>query len=105
MKVVILDSAQADLHALRRYMVKNFSASTWQTTYNKLKTAIRNLAEFPYMGSIPPELEAVNLTQYRQLLSGMNRIIYEVRGDTVYVHIIADTRRNMQSLLIDRLVR
>ena len=105
MKVVILDAAQADLQALRRYIVKNFSLATWQSTFSKLKDAIRNLAEFPYLGAIPAELEAVHLTQYRQLLSGMNRIIYEVRGDTVYVHIIADTRRDMQSLLMERLVR
>ncbi len=105
MKVVILAAAQADLHALRRYSVKNFSSATWRSTFSKLKGAIRNLAEFPYLGGIPPELETVHLTQFRQLLSGMNRIIYEVRGDTVYVHIIADTRRDMQSLLMERLVR
>ena len=105
MKVVILDAAQADLHALRRYIVKNLSVTTWQSTFAELKDAIRNLAEFPYLGDIPPELETVHLTQYRQLLSGLNRIIYEVRGDTVYVHIIADTRRDMQSLLMGRLVR
>lgn len=105
MKVVILDAAQADLHMLRRYIVKNFSVDTWQSTYGKLKDAVRNLAEFPYLGAIPPELETLHLTQYRQLLSGMNRTIYEVRGDTVYVHIIPDTRRDMQALLMERLVR
>jgi toxin ParE1/3/4 len=105
MKVVILDSAHADLQGLRRYIVKNFSAATWQSTFSKLKDAIRNLAEFPLLGAIPPELETVHLMQYRQLHSGMNRIIYEVRGDTVYVHIIADTRRDMQALLMERLVR
>ena len=105
MKVVILEAAQGDVHALRRYIVKNFSVATWQSTFGKLKDAIRNLAEFPFLGAIPPELEAVHLTQYRQLLSDMNRIIYEVRGYTVYVHIIADTRRDMQSLLMERLVR
>lgn len=105
MKVVILESAEADLHALRSYIVKNFSAGTWQATYGKLKESIRNLAAFPYLGAIPPELDAIHLTQYRQLLSGMNRLIYEVRQDTVYVHIVADTRRDMKSLLMRRLVR
>jgi plasmid stabilization system protein ParE len=105
MKVVILESAEADLLELRRYIVKNFSASTWQATYGKLKESIRKLAAFPYLGAIPPELEAVHLTQYRQLLSGMNRFIYEVRQDTVYIHIVVDTRRDMKSLLMRRLVR
>ena len=70
MKVVILEAAEADLQELRRYIIKNFSTLTWQETFNKLKEAIRNLAAFPYLGAIPPELEALHLVQYRQLLFG-----------------------------------
>lgn len=105
MKVVILESAQADLVALRGYIVKNFSVATWQASYAKLKAAIRNLAVFPHLGGVPDELETLNLTQYRQILSGMNRIIYEVRQDTVYVHLIVDTRRDLKDVLMQRLLR
>jgi plasmid stabilization system protein ParE len=105
MKVVILESAQADLLELRSYIVKYFSVTTWQATYAKLKLAIRNLARFPQLGGIPDELETLNLTQYRQILSGMNRVIYEVRQDTVYVHLIVDTRRDLKEVLMQRLLR
>ena len=105
MKVVILASAENDLKELRRYIVKNFSQATWQISYGKLKNAIRNLTHFPHLGSIPEELAALNLSPYRQILSGMNRIIYETRQDTVYIHIIVDTRRDMKSFLMQRLVR
>jgi toxin ParE1/3/4 len=105
MKVVILESAQTDLVVLRSYIVKNFSVTTWQTTYVKLKTAIRNLATFPQLGGVPEELETLNLTQYRQILSGMNRIVYEVRQDAVYVHLVVDTRRDFKDVLMQRLLR
>ena len=105
MKVVILESAEADLVALRSYIVKNFSTGTWRTTYSKLKQAIRNLAMFPQLGGIPGELESLNLTQYRQILAGKNRIIYEVRHDAVYVHLIVDVRRDLKEVLMQRLVR
>jgi plasmid stabilization system protein ParE len=105
MKVVFLASAEHDLKELRSYIVKNFSQDTWQKTYGKLKESIRNLASFPHLGSIPEELETLNLSQYRQILSGMNRIIYETRQDTVYIHIIVDTRRDMKAFLMRRLVR
>ena len=105
MKVVILESAQADLAELRRYVVKNFSVATWQVTYAKLKTCIRNLASFPQLGGVPDELVTLNLSQYRQLLSGMNRIIYEVRQDAVYVHLIVDTRRDLKDVLMSRMLR
>ncbi|MFZ2394246.1 MAG: type II toxin-antitoxin system RelE/ParE family toxin [Rhodoferax sp.] len=105
MKTVILASAERDLVELRSYIVKNFSLATWQKSFGKLKESIRNLARFPHLGAIPEELEALHQSQYRQALSDMHRIIYEIRQDTIYIHIIADARRDMQSLLMRRLVR
>lgn len=105
MKVVVLASAEADLVALRSYIVKNFSVTTWRATYAKLKLAIRNLALFPQLGGIPSELEKLNLTQYRQILTGKNRVIYEVRQDAVYIHLIVDVRRDLKEVLMQRLLR
>ncbi len=105
MKVVILDSAEQDLKELRSYVVKNFSQATWLKTYSKLKESIRNLATFPILGAVPPELETLNLNQYRQIISGMNRVIYEPRADAVYIYMIVDTRRDLETLLMQRLMR
>ncbi|MDO9048149.1 MAG: type II toxin-antitoxin system RelE/ParE family toxin [Methylobacter sp.] len=69
-KVVILESAEHDLKELKNYIVKNFSVGTWQNTYDKIKEVIRNLKTFPHAGSIPEEFEKLNLSQYRQVLSG-----------------------------------
>jgi toxin ParE1/3/4 len=60
-KVVILESAEYDLKEHRSYIVKNFSLTTWQNTYDKIKEVIRNLKTFPYTGSIPEEVEKLNL--------------------------------------------
>ena len=105
MKVVVLDSAEQDLKDLRSYVVKNFSQTTWLKTYSKLKESIRNLATFPLLGAVPPELETLNLNQYRQIISGMNRIVYEPRADAVYIYMIVDTRRDLETLLMQRLMR
>lgn len=104
-KVVILESAEQDIKELRAYLVKNFSHATWLDTYGKLKKAIPVLTDFPFAGSIPDEFEMLNLSQYRQIISGMNRIIYEVRQDIIYIHVIADGRRNLDVLLAKRLLR
>jgi plasmid stabilization system protein ParE len=105
LRVIILDSAEQDLKELKAYAVKNFSDDAWRTNYAKIKDAIRNLQKFPQAGSIPEEIEKLNLTQYRQVLSGMNRIIYEVRQEVIYIHILVDARRDMTSLLTRRLLR
>ena len=105
MRVVILASAERDLTEVRRYILDNFSHNTWLKTFGKLKESIRHLATFPQLGAVPAELERLNLTQYWQILSGMNRVIYETRQDTVYIHIIVDVHRDIQAFLLRRLVR
>lgn len=35
----------------------------------------------------------------------MNRVIYEVRQEIIYIHIVADTRKDMKTLLTQRLLR
>ncbi|MBN6773045.1 type II toxin-antitoxin system RelE/ParE family toxin [Pseudomonas granadensis] len=105
LKIVILQSAQADLKELRTYLVRQFSTQIWQSTYADLKTAILGLADQPYSGSIPVEIEKLNLGQYRQIISGMNRVIYEVREATVFIHIVVDTRKSLPALLMKRLLR
>lgn len=103
--IVFLDSAEQDLKDLRAYIIKNFSQRTWLSTFEKIKLAVKTLQRFPRAGIIPDEIEKLNLTQYRQILSGMNRIIYEVRQDTIYIHVVVDARREMSALLTRRLLR
>jgi len=104
-KIVILASAEQDMKELKSYIVKRFSATTWQETYGKLKDVIRHLKDFPFAGAIPEELEPLSLTQYRQIITGMNRVIYEVRQEVIYIHIVVDTRKDMKTLLTQRLLK
>ncbi|MGY2267297.1 type II toxin-antitoxin system RelE/ParE family toxin [Pseudomonas sp. F8002] len=104
-RVEILHSAKSDLKEIKSYLTRQFSAASWQQTYDSLKHALRRIETQPYAGSMPEEIERVNLSQYRQVVCGMNRIIYEIRDKTIYIHIIADTRKNLRSLLLKRLVQ
>lgn len=90
---------------LKSYMVKSFGKDTWQASYTRIKDSVNTLKTFPLGGNVPEELERLNLTQYRQVVSGMNKIIYEVRQVVIYIHIVCDTRKDMQSLLTRRLLR
>lgn len=82
--VVFLKSAEHDLKDLKGYLIKNFDRDTWNTSYSKIKNTVGIQRDFPLVGTMPEELESMNLTQYRQVISGMNRIIYEVRQETIY---------------------
>jgi toxin ParE1/3/4 len=104
-KVVFLHQAELDLIELKKYIINNFSTKSWQATFKKIKNSIHLLKKTPEAGSIPPELEKLQLNQYRQIIVGMNRIIYEIRKKTIFIHIVCDTRKDMQTLLAKRLLR
>lgn len=57
------------------------------------------------LGGILSQLETLNLNQHRKMLSGKNRVIYEVRQDAVYTHLIVDVRRALKEVLMQRLLR
>ncbi len=105
LQVVFLRSAECDLKELRAYFLKRFGNIVWQETYSQIKESVVTLSQFPESGSIPAELDNLGLVQYRQIIAGMNRIIYETRNNTVYIHIVCDTRRDLRSLLMARLLR
>ena len=105
MRAVLLAGAEEDLKEFRRYVVNSFGQAAWQETSRKVKDSVRTIQVVPFNGCIPDELADLGLLQYRQVISGMNRVIYEVRDETIYVHIVCDTRRDMRTLLSRRLLR
>lgn len=40
-----------------------------------------------------------------KVISGANRVIYEVRDETLYIHVICDSRMDLTALLHWRLLR
>ncbi|TDR82115.1 type II toxin-antitoxin system RelE/ParE family toxin [Paludibacterium purpuratum] len=104
-QTVFLRSAEIDLKALKRYILQNFGQEAWLATYGQIKSSVAIIQSYPEQGWIPDELQSLNLTQYRQVISGMNRIVYEIRGDMAYIHIICDSRKDLKALLIRRLLQ
>lgn len=103
--VVFLKSAEHDLKELKHYIVRRFGGETWQATLAQLKASIQTLQAHPQAGKVPEELRTMNPGQYRQIISGTNRVIYEIRQETIYIHIVCYNRRDMQGLLSRRMMR
>jgi plasmid stabilization system protein ParE len=104
-KVYFLAGAEEDLRDLRRYRLRTFDESAWLESHRMIKESVRLLQDNPDIGSVPDELMELHFDHYRQLVSGMNRIFYEIREYALYIHIICDSRRDMRSLLSRRLLR
>jgi len=72
---------------------------------NQIDRALQSLSEHPRRGNYPKELLELGIREYRELFFRPYRIIYRVIESNVYVLVIADGRRDMQSLLQRRLLQ
>lgn len=70
-----------------------------------LERAAPTLKEMPERGHFPPELDRIAIREYREIHFKPYRILYAIHGDAVVVHCVLDGRRDMQSLLEERLLR
>ena len=104
-EVVLSAPALADLLDINDYYLCEVSDRVASKIIDDLEAAVNNLAELPDRGSIPKELLALGIRQYRQIIENPYRIIYETFADKIVVHAILDGRRDMQSLLMQRILR
>ena len=71
---------------------------------DRLLDVVESLSAFPERGVYPKELVARGIRDYRQTAFMPCRVIYRVMAQKVYIFVIADGRRDMQSLLARRLL-
>ena len=103
-KTILSQFAEEDLtEILDYYYEKNLPFSKkllvlFEQRINELKT-------IPDRGRIVPELEKQNIIDYRELIEGNYRIIYAIEDNTVVIHTIIDARRNIDELILKKLMR
>jgi toxin ParE1/3/4 len=103
-KVLLTDGAESDLEDLHRYIAMHDSPHSADYVLDSLMEVADSLATFPERGSYPQELLALGIREYRQSFFKPYRIIYRVIGKQVIIYVIADGRRDMQTLLLHRLL-
>jgi len=105
LEVVLSEPALADLLDINDYYLREVSDLVAGKIIDSLEVTVNNLAEFPDRGSIPKELLSLGIRQYRQVIEKPYRVIYETFADKIIVHVILDGRRDMQTLLMQRIFR
>ncbi|WEK45166.1 MAG: type II toxin-antitoxin system RelE/ParE family toxin [Candidatus Andeanibacterium colombiense] len=103
-EVELTRDAEDDLEAIHAWLAEHRSAKDADALLDGLLEAVGTLEQFPLRGSVPAELDAFGVREYRQVLFAPYRLIYRVIGTTVFVFVIADGRRDMQALLERRLL-
>ncbi len=103
-KVLLTRSAERDLEGIYDYIAEHDSQKNADYVLDKLLEVVETLTTFPERGAHPKELAALGIREYRQTFFKPYRIIYRVSGKQVFIYLIADGRRDMQTLLSRRML-
>lgn len=104
-RILVVASAKADLSEIYAYVEANDSPDSAEKLLSGLEVAVGTLAELPERGHFPPELDRLGIREYREIHYKPYRIVYAVVRGAVVVHAVLDGRRDMQTLLQQRLIR
>jgi toxin ParE1/3/4 len=103
-RLLLTDDASRDLEELYDYIDSHDAPGKADYVLDQIEVAFSSLCENPERGAYPKELLAAGLREYREIYFKPYRIIYRVITDNVYIMVIADGRRDMQTLLQRRLL-
>ena len=97
--VNVTRDAKADLLDIYDYVAAYDAPRKADQLIGKLESLMATLAVFPECGSINKELRELGIRDYREVYFKPYRVIYTVKPSQVFVMIVVDGRRDLQSLL------
>ena len=103
-EVLLTNDAERDLNELYDYIAVHDSTRKAYYVLGQIEKTFSTLSKFPERGVYPKELLKLGIREYREVFFKPYRIIYRVMDKKVYVLLIVDGRRDMQSLLQRRLL-
>ena len=103
--VQFTEDAARDLAEIFDHIDRHDSSARANYVLEQIEKDVASLSEYPHRGNYPQELLRIGIQQYREILFKPYRIIYRVIQENVYVLLIADGRRDMQTLLQRRLLQ
>lgn len=103
-QVLFTDKAACDLESIRDYIAASDSEANAERVLDVMLEVVATLERLPERGSHPRELMALGHIEYRQIVYKPWRVLYRVMANRVYIVLIADGRRDMRTLLAQRLL-
>lgn len=104
-QIFLTDDASRDLEELYDYIASHDAQGKADHVLEQIEKTFSSLSDNPERGAYPKELLTIGLREYREIFFKPYRIIYRVIAANVYVMVITDGRRHMQTLLQRRLLQ
>jgi len=103
--VLFTPAARDDIDNIRAYVAEQDGQGRADWVNGEIERVCSSLADMPERGNVPKELEPAGARSYRELHYKPYRIIYRISESRVIVFGVFDGRRDMQTLLRQRLMR
>ena len=103
--VVIDLDAENDIFDIYTYIAINDSVEKADRIYAALRKTCNKLKTLPFRGNIPTELFDIGVIEFRELHYKPYRIFYSIDSSKVSIHCVLDGRRDIQTILQERLLR
>jgi toxin ParE1/3/4 len=98
-------ASHGDYAALMEYLVDTRGLAAASAVDAKLEQAITSLSVMADRGRMVPALRHEDGPRYREITSGVYRIVYRIVEDEVWIVAIIDRRRQADELLQERAAR
>ena len=96
--------AERDLQAIVEFITADDPVAALRIL-EQIESRCAALKQMPERGRVVPELAAFGIHTYRELVLAPWRVVYRVSGATVSILAVVDGRRNLEEILLDRLIR
>jgi plasmid stabilization system protein ParE len=102
--VLWTDTAIEDLGAIVDHIAADDVAAA-SAVLDRLQARAATLATLAARGRIVPELREIGITHYRELVERPWRLLYRMDAASVFVVAVLDSRRELDTVLLERLTR
>ena len=103
-EVLLTEGAEQDLEAIHDHISEFDCVANANHVLDELMHVVDSLSKLPERGSYPKELVGLGIKEYRQTFFEPYRVVYRGTGNQVIIYLIADGRRDMQTVLARRLL-
>ena len=93
MKIKWLHYASVQRQQVSAYIRKEFGVKRAKQFKQEVDFAAKSLARSPYIGQIDPLFADRPQTYRSVIVNGLNKMVYRIEGDTIYIAAFWDTRR------------
>ena len=103
--VQVTEGAERDLAEIVAFLAEREGLALAEQILEGILSTAAELAHFPERGPHPKELQVLGIRDFRQVFFQPYRLIYRMAGRQVFLYLVADGRRDFQTLLERRLLR